>query len=239
MYLYLFLACVVLEVVTVPFFLKACWPKKTTKSLVLKMICSSLFVLMGLFAVLHTDNHSSYAQHILIGLTLCWVGDFLLHVKPDLARFFIAGISTFFIGHVFYISAFVQAIQTQFPYVTIWSWKDILPLFIIVAIFAILIAYKKKFPKPYVFAVIPYAVVLMLMVSKAMLLGSALVQSGAENANVIFLLLSAGPIAFLISDTLLGMIYFLKQKGFSIKVVNIVTYYFAQLTLAATLFFIT
>ena len=60
-YRILMAASILLLAGIVPFFLKAGWPKKTRKSLLLKMICSTLFILVGVLAIVLAGQFSRYA----------------------------------------------------------------------------------------------------------------------------------------------------------------------------------
>ena len=98
----------------VPFFLKAGWPKKTKKSLLLKMICSTLFILVGVLSILLAGRFSHYALWILCGLGFSWLGDFFLHVSSKML-YFLLGLFSFLTAHIFYVVAFCTALQKTFP----------------------------------------------------------------------------------------------------------------------------
>ena len=102
----LFAAAAALEFVFVPWFLKAMWPEKTRKSLLLKMVCATLYVCMGVCAALISGNKSLFAQFMLAGLMLGWVGDFFLHAGKKLV-FFILGLVSFLTGHLCYLCAYI------------------------------------------------------------------------------------------------------------------------------------
>ncbi len=101
----LFLIPLILGFMTLPFFLKAMWPQKTKKSLLLKMTCSTFFVFTGFLIAWGSQNKGTYAKLMLVGLVLGWLGDFFLHVK-NTEVYFIFGLASFLLGHIFYISAF-------------------------------------------------------------------------------------------------------------------------------------
>ena len=50
--------------------------------------------------------HSNYGNWLLLGLACCWLGDVLL--IPDGKRSFLAGLTSFLLGHLFYGVAFLQ-----------------------------------------------------------------------------------------------------------------------------------
>ena len=60
-----FALCCVAEFVFVPWFLKVMWPNASKKSLLLKMICASLFVAVGVLSIYIADNHTEYAYTML------------------------------------------------------------------------------------------------------------------------------------------------------------------------------
>ena len=101
----LFGICLVVEAVCTPWYLKALWPEKCTKSLVLKMVCSTMFVSIGVLSMFIADNFSKYAITMLVGLVLGWIGDYFLHAKPSNV-YFVTGFVSFLVGHIFYIVAY-------------------------------------------------------------------------------------------------------------------------------------
>lgn len=97
-----------------PLFPEGWVAEKTRKSLLLKMICSTLFILVGVLAIVLAGQFSRYALWILCGLGFSWLGDLFLHVSSKLL-YFLLGLFSFLTAHIFYVVAFCTALQKTFP----------------------------------------------------------------------------------------------------------------------------
>lgn len=236
----LFGLCLVVEVVCVPWYLKALWPEKCTKSLILKMVCATMFVSIGVLSMFISGNFSSYAITILIGLVFGWVGDYFLHAKPS-DVYFVTGFLSFLIGHFFYIGAYVRALPKLFPdYKMLNAPELIIGAVVIVLAFIMLKLTKMKMtPKIVAFGIWLYFIILTFMFVKASALGYHQWQSGAEGGIFPFGLLTLGSLFFVLSDATLGIIIFGGQKrNYPLKIFNIITYFWGQIMLASSILFI-
>ena len=127
-------------------------------------------------------------------LFFCWVGDFVLMFNGEL--YFMIGLVAFLIGHVFYIFTFRQFVQQeQSTLLPTQKLRYTFPVFLagtglIVVLYPSLGALK--------IPVIIYATVLMVMVS------TALMRYGRTNTRS-FILVFAGAISFMLSDSLLAL----------------------------------
>ena len=196
----------------VPFFLKAGWPKKTKKSLLLKMICSTLFILVGVLSILLAGRFSHYALWILCGLGFSWLGDFFLHVSSKML-YFLLGLFSFLTAHIFYVVAFCTALQKTFP--------------------------EAGFFNPYECLCIAAVVIigLVTMMVKASSLGIRCLIAGTPLCGAAAAVLIVGSLCFVLSDATLAMLNFGPKKTFPLKCFNIGTYYAAQVLLASTILF--
>ena len=88
-------------------------------------------------------------------------------------------------------------------------------------------------------AIAVYFVILALMFVKATALGYGYMSTGAVGGVPALIVLSVGSFSFLVSDVLIGIIMFGgKKKNYPLKIVNIVTYFVAQVLLASSILFI-
>lgn len=232
--------CLVVELICTPWYLKALWPQKCRKSLILKMICSTMFVSIGVLSMFISNNFSTYAITMLIGLVMGWVGDYFLHAKPTNA-FFVTGFTSFLIGHLFYIGAYVKALPRLFPDYKMFNAPEIIVGLVVIA--AALInakVIKVKFsPKVVKYAIAVYFVIITFMFVKASALGFNYWQNGGEHGIICFLVLTLGSLFFVLSDATLGIISFGGQKkNYPLKIFNIVTYFGGQVMLASSILFI-
>jgi uncharacterized membrane protein YhhN len=153
---------------------------------------------------------------MLAGLFFCWMGDVLLMFESRLPIFFILGLASFLMGHIFYIFYF-----NKIPNKTEKTQRGNLLMLLPVAIYvAVLLNLLYPSLGPLKIPVIVYALVLGSMLSIALL------QYQKIAFNIAFLFV-AGAISFVISDSLLALNKFHKpfsQSGFFIML----TYCLAQ-----------
>lgn len=235
----LFGLCLVVQVICVPWYLKALWPQKCRKSLILKMICSTMFVGIGILSMHLSGNFSSYAITMLIGLVLGWIGDYFLHAKPT-NTYFAIGFTSFLIGHFFYIGAYLKALPKLFPdYEMVNAVEIIIGVIILASALISAKVLKINFsPKPLKYAIAVYFTVITFMFLKASALGFNYWQSGGENGIVCFALLCTGSFFFVLSDATLGVLSFGGRKNYPLKIFNIITYFGGQTMLASSILFI-
>ncbi len=235
-----FALCLLVEAVCTPWYLKALWPEKCRKSLILKMICSTMFVSIGVLSMFIADNFSTYAITMLIGLVFGWIGDYFLHAKPSQA-YFATGFISFLIGHIFYIAAYVKALPRLFPDYKMFNAPEIIiGLFVIAVALVNAKIFKVKFsPKVVKYAIAVYFIAITFMFTKASALGYNYWQNGGKYGIVCFIVLSLGSMFFVLSDATLGIIIFGGQKkNYPLKIFNIITYFWGQIMLASSILFI-
>lgn len=238
-YKILFVLTIALEFVFVPWFLKAMWPKKNKKSLALKMVCATLFVSTGLLAITISGNTSEFARLVLAGLFFGWLGDFFLHVNEKKLSFLI-GLLSFLGGHMFYIAAYFSATREYFADIPLLVPAEIAAFIVIFGAGVAFAVVRKMRMGPATVPIALYAATITLMLVKASSLGFRLLADGSvEYAGLICTMLVLGALQFLISDVLLAVLLFDGQKkNYKMKIVNIVTYFSAQLLLASTILFV-
>ena len=227
---FLALLLVILAIV-IPFFLKAEQPNPCKKSLVLKQTCSTVFILNALIAGL-----------IVVGLCFSWLGDYLLHVRPG-SGFFVAGLSSFLVAHVFYTIAYCKAFKVLFPDTPLVTAPELI-IYIILVVAAILSAIfivKIELGKLLIPCIL-YTATIAAMVVKAFSLAIMIMKSGSLVESPIFtgIMLMLGAFLFMLSDYTLSILNFKPdvEKHGALRQVNIWTYFYAQMFLGATIFFI-
>ncbi len=235
-----FCICLIVEAICTPWYLKALWPEKCRKSLILKMVCASMFVSIGVLSMFIANNFSQYALTMVIGLVFGFIGDYFLHAKPSNA-YFVTGFISFLIGHIWYIVAYCRAIPVLYPDYKSFNIAEIAAgiVLIIGGLLLIKLCHIKFSPKVLKYAMAVYFLVITFMFLKASALGWNYYQSGAQGGIICFLLLSMGALFFILSDSTLGVIIFGGQKkNYPLKIFNIVTYFWGQVMLAASILFI-
>lgn len=237
----LFALTIIAEFFTVPAFLKYYWPKKCKQSLLFKMISATLFVLCGVFAMKISGNNTSYASLMVLGLVFGWLGDYFLHSLKDRMVEFVIGVVAFLVGHIFYIAAFYHALKTLNPEAKLLNWYDFVSVGIVFALVTLYVVVKNIYQKkgPMVIGLMLYGVFLTAMVVKACLYMYAEWSYGI-NDNMIPALLTVGigSVFFFLSDGSLGLILTGDEVKRSMRNFNIVTYFIAQILLAASILFV-
>ncbi len=237
-YWILFGVCFVLQTISTPLFLKLSWPNRSIKSLTAKMVSATLFVMVGFLSVKITGNTSIFANTMMVGLILGWIGDFFLH--SDGHVFFGIGFTSFLAGHIVYIKGYATALNSFKDYNHI-NIIEIVSLVILVSIAMWLFnRFNLKFSSKLLkLAVIVYTLILVTMFIKATSLGVNYMLSGGENGVAALLVLSLGSLFFLLSDATIGILMFGGQKkNRPLKIFNIVTYFVGQMLLASSILFI-
>ncbi len=233
----LFLLAVVSEIAFLPCYLFAGFCKGGKRPLIAKCICSVLFILIGVFAMIASSNYSLYAGLMLIGLAFSLGGDYFLSVS-DTTKDFITGVACFLSAHVFYIYAYSKVISAK----TGGSFFNAYEAFSVVALLIALYLVQKKLELDFGDIKIPifvYAAVIMTMLVKAVSLSMRLLLAdGVQHAAEIAALLGAGAFLFVFSDAVLSLIMFGGKKTKKMQVLNLFTYYYGQMLLACSLFLI-
>ena len=180
----------------------------------LRYIFKPLTLLIIIALVWFTPHSISahYRQFILIGLGFSLIGDaFLLFPK----RWFLAGLFSFMLTHVFYITAFTEGLSNDVSISLIIIFTAIILLFS-------LISWKHlgSFRIP----VTIYAGVIMVMVGSA---AERYIQVGSTSS----LLGLCGAVLFLISDGILAVNRFLRPFR-AAKAIILSTYFVAQWLIA-------
>lgn len=231
----------ILQAVTTFIFLKVEIPKPGKKSLVMKVTCSTIFILNALLAMFTAGNFSNYAFFILVGLVFSWAGDFLLHYKTT-ENFFIAGVLTFLCGHICYIAAFLNVQETYFPTAPFLDYTEAILMIggICFSQFR-LYTHKAQYGKAFLPCTI-YMNVIMIMLVKALSLSIRfMLNNTVENAHATGIILILGAGLFTLSDFTLALLRFTHRysQSYAIRKVNIWTYFYAQMLLGLTILNIT
>lgn len=207
--------------------------KATVYSLCLKTISSVCFILCGIFAIKSVGD-SSVNLLIIAGLVMGLIGDIVLDLKimyPEQSnQYFVAGTTSFAIGHFFYFIAVVLFNSTILPAHLLWNILAALGFAIIMTVVTLLMSKKMglDFGKmTYIVAI--YCFVLNFMVGFSIAIAIFV---------PIFWIFAAGMILFLASDLVLSMQYFGNATAKSLIYVNHILYYLAQILIAVSILFV-
>ncbi len=167
-----------------------------------KMLCSALFLLTGLSALIIT--HSTYSLLMVAALFFGLLGDFWLDYKKS--KYFLTGVLFFSIGHLIYLYTFIIHCQPSL----LSYWKQILLGFLALCVAAVLevVIDKIKFPKGRRIMIL-YSFLLMFSFIFAVSRGTVSIINGEIPFGVC--LVAAGGL-FLLSDTFLAVSLYGKPK---------------------------
>lgn len=231
MYLILFWLTVLFQAVCLPFYIDFRFDKIPYK--LQKMICSTLFLLAGVFAFLYAGNLTAYPILILSAFVMSWVGDLVLSSSSKGVNF-IVGLLSFLIAHVLFVTAFCVAGNRVYgaKYVTVY---EVLAALLIVAVFYILSRRLKLELGEMLAPVLVYAAAISMMVVKAASVGAAAIAAKSDNAYLILCLMCAAALLFVCSDAMLVVIIFKDKRNQKTELINIGTYYIAQMIFAGSI----
>ncbi|WP_241774600.1 lysoplasmalogenase [Lysinibacillus sp. FJAT-14222] len=181
-----------------------------TESLILIFKVIPMLLIIILAATPKNLGIKKYQLLIVIGLVFCMIGDYTL-------QWFLFGLTSFLIGHIFYILAFSSTNERQVP-----TWAKI-ALLVYGASMAVWIAGTVFSSGEVVlgFAVIAYISVILTM-------GWTAIRTGSTLATI-------GALLFIVSDSYLAINKFVMSLSFSHEVIML-TYYSAQILIALSIF---
>lgn len=189
-------------------------------SLIFKGTTSLIFLITGLYYFINFTSDNTFGTLIIIGLIFGLIGDlFLVYINDK--KCFVLGLSSFFIGHIFYVIAFL--LKTEIVY-----YDFFIIGFILIFALSFFKFYKLEFKQLKV-PVYAYTFIISIMQTKAL----SIVFS-FELAIMFPILI--GSILFVMSDMILAYTTFKKYTHF-LSALNLITYYFGQLLIAYSLFF--
>lgn len=238
----LIVAAVIIEAVTTPFFLKAQRPGANPKSLTLKMICATMFLLIGVLSYFYSGNTSEFAKFMVIGLASSWLGDFFLHLKKDGKINFGIGFVFFASAHILYLIAYSKATGLYFPERSFFTAAEIIAVILLVIL--MFFFYKKvgniNMLSPMMLVFVVYGFILLAMFVKAVVFSAEYIAGDFANAVSGGLCLAFGGTLFCLSDLSMVLLMFNEKfkKNHRLKDFNIGSYFMAQTLLALTVLFI-
>ena len=231
--------CIIIVAIAIPlliWYLISKCKKYDLKELFIKTGISFLFILLALVATYNSNKFSLFNLLIILGLVLGLIGDILLDLKYiDLERttgYTYGGFIAFGLGHILFISALIMNYYINGHIVYI-----ILPIIvdIILSVFTILMEkpLKLNYGK---YKIISFCYALCLFGTCAFSLFLAILNGfQIQTLNMIFI----GAILFAVSDLVLSGTYFGEGKDRQIDfILNYITYYGAQFTIAFALLFL-
>ena len=209
--------------------------KYSLKAMLIKATASILFIAVASVARYFNGN-STFATFALIALGFGMLGDVFLDLKyvypQDDAIFSYAGFIVFAIGHVLYITGMIMEF-----YVPSNPAYIILPFALGSVAGIVTLALEKPLKMNFGKMKLICFIYAFLLFSMFFMAGSLMILH--EFKTVSLIMLTAGGALFAISDLILCMTYFAKNRERPIDIIsNGVTYYLAQFIIAFSIYFI-
>lgn len=230
---YIILAILILgQIALTPVFITVQRPGRCFKSLCIKILCSSMFLLAGIVSAAHAGEITEYKKYMLCGLALGFLGDILLHVKSNI--FNGLGFLSFLSGHIFYILAFNRVREQGRKFLT---GGEIAAVCAIMAAFVLVGIIFKIDLKIAVIPCLIYGAVITVMTVKCFVFGCNLFAAGGIQEKVYSAMLICGSTLFIISDASIAPLIFDDKfkHNYPLKKFNLWTYYMGQLLIALSL----
>lgn len=220
-----FTAIVIYYLLAFGFLIATCYHKSLTKFHPLGKLLSSIgFVLVATYGGFVTGQWALYF-YMLPGFLLCLCGDVLLGLEEGTGRekLFLAGLSSFLLGHIAFILAFCMRTELTF--------KDFILPILVVAVALILVRMKGFNVGKMRGAVLLYSFFVALLFSKAI---SLVVMSEGAPADV---LLCVGSFFFLLSDVIILFLRFYVKQHHLVRFFNLLTYYLGMFLIGLSLLY--
>lgn len=196
--------------------------------LIFKTMTGLGFVFTAIYASFYNGANPLYCALIISGAVFGLMGDIFLQLKyleqSYFKQFLMLGMGFFAIGHFFYFAA-----------LSITSTLSIYPFLgaVVMVIFCYVGLSTKRFEK--VGKIKPYACLYYFVLSVTLFQSVFAFVYGNSTSSLLFLI---GASLFFLSDTILAFIYFARADRRRFTIINLTTYYLAQLSIALSILFI-
>jgi len=229
---YVYTIALVLGIAATILFLAVRVKKGGLPGLVTKAVASVLFIATACAALAANIDEYRYGLLIVMGLACGLLGDIWLDLKwvyvNDRDAYLYAGMCSFFIGHLFFISAIFMS----------YSWT---PATLAISIVAALIgaAVSLFMEKPMKLDYGKFRPVCILYGFILMMTAASSVVAAFSTGKTVWVVMSVGSVLFLLSDLVLTGTYFGEGKDTpAYVVINHALYYAAQFVIASSVLFL-
>lgn len=214
-----------------PYYCKITRSGTSKKTLRVKMLLASLFLLAALLSLFTVKKRQDYMYVMLLGYAMGFIGDYLLG-RSDRKLDFLVGTGFFALGHIAYITAFSMAMRRLYPSVGWFNGAEIGLFLVIVCTVALILVLKKPAMSMMLVVLFVYFMLISLMVTKAAGLGVRMLDTAPE-----MVMLPIGAFLFLCSDYELGMMHFKMHRKTALhKSILSTTYFCGQMLMALSMY---
>ncbi len=217
--------------------------KGGTTALFIKMASSMTFVLLSITAVSINPENYKFGVFLVIGAVFGMIGDIFLDLqsihKEQSTAYFLVGMATFTIGHIFYIVGILSS------YLEFIGWQIALAVFSATAVTVLVrfLSLKMGFDFGKLSGLtLVYSIITMLTVTFSLnamnAFGTLPMAAGEPMPEIMprFVTMFAGTTLFAVSDLVLSIVYF-KDGGYrkSNIALNYALYYTSQFILSLSI----
>lgn len=226
---FLFMAIMVIACAFIThLFLRASYEEHHDKAAWYKGAASICFVLTGILMAFYCSD-SSYALLVILGLVFGFIGDELLALRfiysKHFTKFYLSGILAFAMGHVFYLLAILKMESAIYGIAVPYT-------IVLLAAAAVYTTVNKT--KAEKLITIPGYIYIILVV----FMGGAACAFAVKDFSIGSLLFAIGGFLFPVSDSILSVYCFGRDKRFVLNRILHILYYAAQMLIAISLYFI-
>lgn len=218
-----------------PYYVKVQRNGPTPKSLLLKMICATGYLITCVLAMFIGSNFTKFAWLVFAALVLSWIGDLFLHLWQH-KIFHAIGFLGFLAAHFVFIGAYLTKIKELSPSRSFFSVPEVVAV-VLFDVFFLLFSWKigTNLKGVIKIPILIYATVITTMLCKAAVMGISYVSTGAPLGVLAAVVAIAGAALFVASDFSIAILMFNEKhkKNYPLKMFNMVTYFLAVLLLSA------
>lgn len=230
-----------IDMVFAAMYIKFGHPKVTKKSYVYKLIAAGVFVLNGVIAYSFFNN-SEFSKWVLVGLIFGCLGDIVIALEPFIKddekkkkRNTIAvtcGGVIFFIGHIFYIVAFVKELSRTSSFIPALYFGVVGGVIGLALTFLLFRVKMGRFTVP----IVIYAIAITSMFA----LSLNVAVTNTTGGLFFKIAMIVAPLFFVISDTTIVLRFFDKERFevMPIRIVNLGTYFIAQMLFGLAIYLV-
>ena len=230
----LLICSIIVEALLLVFYVYSPLVRSGAKNLAAKMSCAVMYVVIGFLAAEASGGYNAYAALITTGAIFGALGDLTLNMDVNSNRFFV-GLGSFLTGHIFYSASFGLMIG---KITELTPLKIFLTAAAAIVLSSILVAagrkhglLPKKFFRPILLYVFSITAMLGFSLSLAIAIGSVR-NIGAA------VCVAAGAVMFVVSDAVLALRTFARDRFSINRFVNPLTYFPAQVLIGLSIYFV-
>lgn len=227
----LLICSIIVEALLLVFYVYSPLVRSGAKNLAAKMSCAVMYVVIGFLAAEASGGYNAYAALITTGAIFGALGDLTLNMDVNSNRFFV-GLGSFLTGHIFYSASFGLMLG---KITELTPLKIFLTAAAAIVLSSILVAAGRKhglLPKNFFLPVLLYVFSITAMLGFSLSLAIAIGSVRNIGAAVCVAAM------FVVSDAVLALRTFARDRFSINRFVNPLTYFPAQVLIGLSIYFV-